>query len=445
MNYERRSNSASAPLGDCPDRVYTIAALFHDGLKQYDDRKRSRAAPLRLIPFCLMMLLGFAAVGLAPLVTKPPVAPTQIVPPDGGSSESAAAEQRQALGWERSWVDALRRGLTAARRESEATRAEALASQVRVKGEHDQAERERAASEQSFLTLHKDIDDIDALKTGSAHGENLPREPAAARQELAATRRVIENASAPSRAVADPMNQPQPALEAQRQKADGLPRDLAQPRLSAEAVARDTAERSLAEARQTLEEERRKVGLLERDIAGARQSIEALEAGAKLAATTRAGAIQGRQLAEVAARQAGDALAQERERANALASDLETARREGDAATEELTRISTAFNEAAEQERKKAIDLARDLASARKDIEALKRWAERCTSHIENAAKALPTDRASAHAPRRRSLNRGQQEVGNAGVPKSRVVRLTTITLPDALLPTRPPAEGFSQ
>ncbi|MEI9432171.1 hypothetical protein [Mesorhizobium sp. Cs1299R1N3] len=415
--------------------------MFHDDRQQQDDRKQSRAAPLRLIPFCLMMLLGCAAVGLAPPATKPPVAPTQIAPPEGVPSASAAAEQT--LGWERSWVDALRRGLTAARMESEATRAEALASQVRAKGEHDQAERERAANEQRFLALHKDID---PLKTGSAHEENLPRESAAARQELAATRRVTENTSAPSPAVADPMNQPQPALEAQRQKAEGLARDLAQARLNAEAVAaRDTAERSLAEARQTLEGERRKVGLLERDIAGARQSIEALKATAKLAATTQAGAIRGSQLAEVAARQAGEAFAQERERANALASDLETARRERDAAKEELTRMLRAFNEAADQECKKTIDLTRDLASARKDINALKRWVERCTSHIENAAKAPPADRAGAHAPRRRSLNQGQQEVGKAEVPKSRVARLTTITLPDALLPTRPPIEGFSQ
>ncbi|MEI9419542.1 hypothetical protein O7A61_32345, partial [Mesorhizobium sp. Cs1321R2N1] len=93
----------------------------------------------------------------------------------------------------------------------------------------------------------------------------------------------------------------------------------------------------------------------------------------------------------------------------------------------------------------KTIDLTRDLASARKDLNAFKRWVERCTSHIENAAKAPPTDRAGAHAPRRRSLTRRQQEVGKAEVPNSRVVRLTTITLPDALLPTRPPIEGFSQ
>ena len=103
--------------------------------------------------------------------------------------------------------------------------------------------------------------------------------------------------------------------------------------------------------------------------------------------------MQAQQLAEAAARQAGEALARERERAGSLASELETARRERDAAKEELTRVSTAFNEAWEQEREKAIALARDLASARKEIDALKRRAERRTSRIENEAKARPADR----------------------------------------------------
>lgn len=438
MDHGRRSNWASASLGHCPDRAYMIAALFHDDCKQYDRRKQSSTGSLRLIPFCLIMLLGFAAIGLAPPEAKPPVVPVQVAQPNGVPLEPAAGEQKQAPGWERSWVDALRRGLTAARMEREAARAQAPASQVLAKGEHELAERERAASERGFLALRKDID---APKTSSAHEENLPRELAAARQELAATRRVVGNTGALPGALADPMNK-QPALEAQRQKAEGLARDVALARLNAEGVAaRNTADASLAVTRQA-----RKVGLRERDIAEARRSMEVLETSAKLAATTQSGAIQGRQLAEVAARQAGEALAQERQRASLLASDLETARRERDAAKEKLTRMLTAFNEAWEQGRKKAINLARDLVSARKDIDALKGWPERRTSHIENAAKARPTDRASAHASRRRSSpNPGLQEVGNAEVRKARVVRLMPIMLPEALLPTRPPAEGFSQ
>ena len=439
MDHGRRSNRSSATLGHRPDRAHTTIAAVLD-----DDAKPSGATRLRLIPFYLVVLLGFAAIGLAPPETKPPVTPVQVAQPNGVPMEPAAAERKQVLEEERSWVDALRRGLTAARMEREAARAQALASQVQAKQEHDLAEREPAANEQSFLIRHKDIDEF---KTSSAHEENLPRELAAAGQEPDATQRVVGNASTLPGAVADPIDKQRPALEGQRQKAEGLAHDLALTRLNAENVAaRNTAEASLAETRRALEAERRKVRLLERDIAEARRFIEAQEASAKLAATMQAGAIQGRQLAEAAARQAGEALAQERERTSSLARDLETARRERDAAKEEFTRISMAFKEAWEQEHKKAIDLASDLASAGKDIGALKHRAERRTAHIEDAAKAHPTDRAVAHSSRRRSsTNLGRQEVGNAEVRNSRVVRLMAITLPDALLPTRPPAEGSSQ
>lgn len=425
MDHRRRSNRASATLGNCPDRAHrTIAALLDD------DGRQSGAARLRLIPFYLMVLLGFAAIGLAPQETKPPSTPVQVAQPNGVPMEPAVAERKQALE-ERSWVDALRRGLTAARMEREAARAQALAPQVQAREEHDLAER----NEQSFSARSKDID---AFKASSAH------ELAAASQELAATRRVVGNAGALPSAVSEPMNKQRPALEERRQKAEGLARDLAQARLNAETVAaRNTAVASLAETRRALEAERRKVGLLERDVAEARHSIEALEASARLAATKQADAIRGRQLAEAAARQAGEALVQERERASSLASDLETAWWARDAAKEELTRVSTAFQEAWEQEHEKAIELAHDLASARNVIDDLKRWAERRNSHIEDAAKARPTDRANAHASRRRlSPNPGQQEVSSAEVRNPRVVRLM---LPDALLPTRPPTKGFSQ
>lgn len=418
MDHGRRSNWASTPLGHSPDRAHaTRAALLHDGSKQ------SGAAPLPFIPICLV-LFGFAAIVFVPPETKPPVTPVQVTQPNDVPMGSAAAAQKQTL------------------------------------EERDPAERERAADEQSFLARRNDID---AIKTSSAHEENLPRELAEARQEL-----VAEGVEARNTAEAS-LARTKLALDEERRKVELLEREIAEARQAFEVLeasaklaattqagaiqgrqlaeaARNTAEVSLAGTRRALEEERRKVALLERDIAEARQSIEALEASAKLAATTQAGAIQGRQLADAAARQAGEALARERERASSLASDLETARQERDSAKKELTRISTAFKEAWEQEREKAIGLARDLASARKDVEALKRSAERRTSQVENAAKARPIDRASARASQRRSSpNSGQQEVGSAEVRKSRAARLMTIVLPDALLPTRPPAEGLRQ
>ena len=415
MDHGRRSNWASTPLGHSPDRApATIAALLHDG------RKQSGAAPLPFIPICLV-LFGFAAIVFVPPETKPTVTPVQVTQPSDVPMGPAAAAQKQTL------------------------------------EERDPAERERAANEQSFLARRNDID---AIKTSSAHEENLPRELAEARQEL-----VAEGVAARNTAEAS-LARTKQALDEERRKVELLEREIAEARQAFEVLeasaklaattqagaiqgrqlaeaARNNAEVSLAGTRRALEEERRKVALLERDIA---EAIEALEASAKLAATTQAGAIQGRQLAEAAARQAGETLARERERASSLASDLETARQERDSAKKELTRISTAFKEAWEQEREKAIGLARDLASARKDVEALKRSAERRTSQVENAAKARPIDRASARASQHRSSpNSGQQEVGSAEVRKSRAARLMTIVLPDALLPTRPPAEGLRQ
>ena len=414
MDHWWRSNGAFAALGSFADRQFTeVAAPFHS------KRQGSGAMTPRLLSFWLAVLLGSVAIdqskadgGLAPQNRERSVQIPQLEP--------AAPEQQQDLERERSRSDALQRELASARMELEAARAQALEAQALAEEQRELAARERAVNamlQQDFLTLRKDID---ALKAEGAHEANLRRELAAAGQELAPMRRVAE----------------------------GLARDLvlaqrALERLRADAVAaRDAAKVSLVETRQMLEEERQKVERLERDLAEALRSIEALEANARLAATTQTGAMRSRQLAEADARQAGEALARERERAGSLATDLETARRERDAAKEELTRISEALEKAWEQEHEKAVDLARDLAAARKEIDALKGQIERRTSRIENAAKTRPTDHASARAEQRKSARR--QKVG-AQMRKSRGVRLTTIVLPDELLPTRPPVKGFRQ
>ena len=314
---------------------------------------------LRLSPFCLAVLLGATAVdqskadgGLAPQDAARSDTSAQGAPLDGVDTEPAAGKQLQALERERSKAEASRRELAEARTEL-------------------------------LLKLCKDAE----AKTSGEREENLRREMPA-RQELS-TMEVEENTC--TQPGADP-NKQAAALEQQRQIAEGLASDLALAqrafeRVKTEAVAaRDAAEASLAGMRQALEEERRKAGLLERDLDAAHRSLEALETRARLAATTQAGAMQGRQLAEAAAKQTGEALARERERADALASDLETARRERDAAKEELARMSSAW----EVEHKKTVDLARDLAAATKEIDVFKREAGSKASRMENAEKTRP-------------------------------------------------------
>jgi DNA repair exonuclease SbcCD ATPase subunit len=411
MDHWRRSNGAFAALGWFADRQSTeVAAPFHS------KRQGSGAMTPGLLSFWLALLLGSVAIdqskaddGLAPQNRERSV---QIPKLSDIQTGPAAGEQLQALGQERSKAEASRRELAKARTEL-------------------------------LLKLCKDAD---ARKTGGEREENLRRELAAARLELSAMRGVKENTC--TQVGADPINKQGSALEQQRQIAEGLASDLALAqrafeRLKTEAVAaHDAAEASLAGMRQALEEERRKAGLLQRDLAATRQSIGALETSARLAATTQADAMQGRQLAEAAARQASEALALERERASSLATDLETARRERDAAKVKLTQISEALEKAWEQEHEKAVGLARDLVRARKDIDALKSKIERRSAGNKNTAKARSTDDASARAEQRKSAPR--QKVG-AQMRKPQGVRLTTNVLPDELLPTQPPLKGFRQ
>ena len=192
------------------------------------------------------------------------------------------------------------------------------------------------------------------------------------------------------------------------------------------AGASDVADASQSEARGALVRERSKVDGLERDLAEARQLIDALKASSDVTESTQARSTQARQLAETS-----DTLDRERERATSLVRDLEGARRERDTAIQELTDVARAFEEAWEQERDKARKLARLGSGARQD-KALICQSDRDISRIGRAAKPRSAVRKSQ---RSKVKNLGERKL--AGV--------TTIALPAALLPTRPPAKGFRQ
>jgi protein involved in polysaccharide export with SLBB domain len=351
------------------------------------------------------------------------------------SLAGSRAEQQQAPGRERSRTDALLRDLSAARREAEAVRTEALA-----------ARRE-----------------IDALKdrqqtAGDEREHALRRELGAAREELDTMRHAARDASAKAHAVADTTAEQARALEEQRQRAERLARDLTVAQhevegLNAKAVlvdremgasraARHAAQASLSQARRALDEERRKAEHFELDLAAARQSIDALEARANLAAAAQAAASQGRQVAEAALKRVGEQFALERERAASAARDLDSAHKERDAAKQEVTRVSAEL----EQERDKAIGLARDVSVARKEIDMLKAQGERRTARIEPAPKAHATEnpRVSKRPSSEPAHQSGSWEIRKVEVRKpSRPVRLTTIALPDGLLPTRLTVRGL--
>ena len=198
------------------------------------------------------------------------------------------------------------------------------------------------------------------------------------------------------------------AFEEQRQRADQLAGNLAltqrEVEPKAEAVKRrEAAETSLAQAKRALDEERQKVGPLERGLAVAHQSIEALQASAKQTATTQADAARSRQLAEAAARQAGEALTRERERAASLSSELSLAQRDLERLKAEAVTARNAAQASQAETRQELGDergkvglLERDLAQARQAIEGLEASAKQTATTQADAARSRQLAEAAA-------------------------------------------------
>ncbi|WP_292101816.1 hypothetical protein [Mesorhizobium sp.] len=183
---------------------------------------------------------------------------------------------------------------------------------------------------------------------------------------------------------------------------------------------------------------------MEGDLAAAHQSLDAVTARGKLAAAAQAVDIQGRQVAEAAAKRTEEALALERERADALALDLSAANQDRDAAKEEVARLSAAL----EQQRETAVGLARNLTAARNRIDVLKARDAPRAQRVEPAPKVRVADGAGAHlaGKRARSVRApAEQEIRKVAARKSRQpVPVATIPLPAALLPTRAPLRAAS-
>ncbi|MDK1483127.1 hypothetical protein, partial [Sinorhizobium sp. 6-117] len=169
--------------------------------------------------------------------------------------------------------------------------------------------------------------------------------------------------------------------------------------------ARQAGEVALADAKQALDEERNKLGVHERDLAAARQSLTALEARANLATTEQAAAVEARKLAEATAGRAGEALSLESERGSSLARDLDAARRERDAAKEELTRVLAA-QRAVLDERERGN--GHELAAARREIEDLK---TKAAGAIQSEAAARQAGEV-ALADAKRALDEERHKLG---------------------------------
>lgn len=511
MDHVQRSkadcHSPAFPDGNRP--FSTMAALFHD------TRKRSRCATISLIPFCLILLFGAPARGQSE--TDDRLVPQDIVElkvsgwdalrggvtegaeltgaftigtagtldlpvighvPAAGLRESELAKLITDRLQARSGFD-VRPVTTVQRRQSAASsggaKVEGLppgappdvnGSRTLVEAAATGLEQERSKTDSSLHELSAVRKELEAARQqASADRQSADKvervlrgELEVAREELDEMRRVTADAGVRARAIAEATTLQGQALEEQKQRAERLAQDLAMAQREVESLqakaalairekaaalgAHQAAEASLSGARRALDQERQKIERFERDLAAAHQSLDALEASGKLAAAAQVAGIQDRQVAEAAAKRAGEALALERGRADALERDLDAARQDRDAAKDEVARLSAAL----EQQRETAVGLVRDLAAARNETDILKARDAPRDQRIEPAPKAPAGDRAGPRTSalvgkRARSAREPEgREIRKVAVRKSpQPVRLTTIILPAALLPTRAP------
>ncbi|UTY49204.1 hypothetical protein EPK84_21745 [Sinorhizobium fredii] len=229
----------------------------------------------------------------------------------------------------------LRRALLAARRDLEAMRRVA------------EKQRQRAEALARDLTMVLEVvEELEAKAAGAMRSKAAAlRARDAAEKTLAGERRALEEARHRLGALERDL-----AVARQSSKVPGPDADLAAAEKAAEVRARQTAEAAARRAGEELALEREKVKSLARELDTVRGEREAamkdggdpavappaaiLEPDADLAAENAA-AVRARQTAEAAARRAVEELALEREKVKSLARELDTVRREREAAVKE--------------------------------------------------------------------------------------------------------------
>ena len=291
-----------------------------------------------------------------------------------------------------------------------------------------------------------------ALISPADNGAEMQQQIAAARRELASTKAQLgqsqyaeRTASAQARVLAGTSAEQANALHVANQSNEALKLDLEAARrvikgLKAQAIsldeARNAKDAALAEANQSLAEGRDKLEQSEHELAMARQASDANERRADLAVAERADALKDLQLAVAAATHAHEALDMELARAASAASDVEIARRETDAARQASADLRVAL----EQERQKLTDMSVALTAARKAIDLVKVQSARRTAQIEHAPRARSTAARLASQDGQPARQTGLPDKNKAKIARTptRALVATTITLPDALLPTPP-------
>ncbi|ASY68756.1 hypothetical protein CO661_21690 [Sinorhizobium fredii] len=309
------------------------------------------------------------------------------------TAEASARRAVEELALEREKVKSLARELDTVRREREAAVAEgrdlAVAPSAAVlEPDADLAAAEKAAAVRARQTAEAAARRaVEELALEREKVKSLARELDTVRREReAAVEEGRDLAVAPSDAALEP------------------DADLAAAEKAAVVLDGQIAAAAARRAGEELALEREKVKSLARELDSVRREREAavedggdpavapsaavLEPDADLAAAEKAAVLLAGQIAEAAAKRAGEELALEREKAKSLARDLDTVRQERDAAKKQLTGILAAQQRASEDAGDRAG--GRGRAAPRKEVEIRKTRTERRAARVERAPQPLP-------------------------------------------------------
>jgi hypothetical protein len=378
------------------------------------------------------------------------------------AAESTATELRQSLQQERGRAEALAKDLATAQREigkhtALASKAGDDAAQIRLAAESAATElrqslqQERDGAEalaQDLATARREIDKHTAL-AGKA-SDDAAQIKLAAESTVTELRQSLQQERGKAEALAADLARAQREIDKHTALATKAGDDAAQIKLAAESTA--------AEMRQSLQQERGKAEALAQSLATAQREIDK-----HAALATKAGddAAQIKRTAEGTAAELRQSLQQERGKAEALAADLARARREmemfaaltgkadDDAAKvkQALESTTAEFRQSLQEERDRTEALAQDLATARREIDKYAALAGKASDDAVQIKRIAEGTTAELRESLEYERERAATLAGKAGDDDARIkaAESTTAELRHSLQQERGKAEALAQ
>jgi hypothetical protein len=210
-------------------------------------------------------------------------------------------------------------------------------------------------------------------------------------------------------------------------------------RLKADAAdAQAASQRAIGEMGRALDQFRVRSRQLQNELAAAQRRIAQLNAQAELETAARIDAAQKRERAQSAARDAQEMLSQERQRTASAIEQLKSAQHERDAMNAVWEEMTTVLQKALDGERESKAAMVRDLEAALAEN-------ARLGAQLKSVRVEQPSGQRPAAGDFRRLKSASVKAAPRKSAKSARAERVTTIGLPESLLPTVRPFKLLQQ